>query len=113
MSVRTLSGLDRIFEMCEDIIDYCAGTRRKRSYARTIFLAIRSEARLDTPCYTRHVIKSKKDCGMDYGIAGKVALVTASSSGLGKAAAHALAAEGANVVLFSRTAEVLRAAAAE
>ena len=50
---------------------------------------------------------------MDYGIAGKVALVTASSSGLGKAAAHALAAEGANVVLFSRTAEVLRAAAAE
>ena len=50
---------------------------------------------------------------MDYGIAGKVALVTASSSGLGKAAAHALAAEGANVVLFARTAEMLRATAAE
>lgn len=50
---------------------------------------------------------------MDYGIKGKVALVTASSSGLGKASAHALAAEGANVVLFSRTAKVLNATATE
>ena len=50
---------------------------------------------------------------MDYGIAGKAALITASSSGLGKAAAHALAAEGANVVLFSRGASVLQATATE
>ena len=50
---------------------------------------------------------------MDYGIKGKVALITASSSGLGKASAQALAAEGANVVLFSRTQKLLSATAAE
>jgi 3-oxoacyl-[acyl-carrier protein] reductase len=50
---------------------------------------------------------------MNLGIAGKVALVTASGTGLGKAAAHALAAEGAKLVLFSRSADTLRATALE
>jgi len=50
---------------------------------------------------------------MDLGIAGKVALVTASSQGLGKAVAQALAAEGVKLVLFSRTVESLQATAAE
>lgn len=50
---------------------------------------------------------------MNLGIAGKVALVTASGTGLGKAVAHALAAEGAKLVLFSRSADALRATAAE
>ncbi|WP_132059026.1 SDR family oxidoreductase [Halorussus amylolyticus] len=44
---------------------------------------------------------------MDLGLAGDSALVTASSSGLGRASAKALAAEGANVALCSRGGEKL------
>ena len=57
---------------------------------------------------------------MDLGIAGRVALVTASSAGLGRASAEALAGEGAKVVVSARgterleaTAEALRAGGAE
>lgn len=50
---------------------------------------------------------------MDLGIAGKTALVTASSGGMGRNIAHALAAEGVNVVLFARSAGKLQEAAAE
>ena len=46
---------------------------------------------------------------MDLGIAGKVALVTASSKGLGKASALALAGEGARVAICARGEEALRA----
>lgn len=45
---------------------------------------------------------------MDLGIAGKVALVTASSKGLGRAAAEALAGEGARLVITARGEEALR-----
>src|SRR4051812_626851 len=45
---------------------------------------------------------------MNFGIAGKVAVGTACSSGLGKAVAYALAAEGAKLVLFARSEAVLR-----
>lgn len=44
---------------------------------------------------------------MDLGIAGKVALVTASSKGLGRAAAEALAADGARLVICARDRESL------
>jgi 3-oxoacyl-[acyl-carrier protein] reductase len=44
---------------------------------------------------------------MDSGLDGDVALVTASSSGLGRASAEALAAEGANVVICGRSPERL------
>ena len=44
---------------------------------------------------------------MDLGIEGKVALVVASSKGLGRAAAEELAAEGARVVISARGAEAL------
>ena len=50
---------------------------------------------------------------MNLGISGKTALVTASSAGMGRNIAHALAAEGANVVLFARTADKLRGVAHE
>jgi 3-oxoacyl-[acyl-carrier protein] reductase len=50
---------------------------------------------------------------MDLGIKDKVALVTASSGGMGRNIAHALAAEGAHVVLFARSVDKLEAAAAE
>ncbi|WP_435157049.1 SDR family oxidoreductase [Haladaptatus sp. DFWS20] len=50
---------------------------------------------------------------MDLAIEGNTALVTASSSGLGKASAKALAREGANVVLNGRTQESLDVAVEE
>ncbi|ALM84247.1 SDR family oxidoreductase [Bordetella sp. N] len=50
---------------------------------------------------------------MDLGIKGKTALVTASSGGMGKNIAHALAAEGANIVLFARSEDKLAAVAQE
>jgi 3-oxoacyl-[acyl-carrier protein] reductase len=48
---------------------------------------------------------------MDLGIRGKVALVAASSKGLGRAVAEELAAEGVNLVLCARGEETLRATA--
>jgi 3-oxoacyl-[acyl-carrier protein] reductase len=50
---------------------------------------------------------------MDLGLSGKVAIVTGSSRGLGKAAAAALAGEGARVVLNGRTQSTLDEAAQE
>jgi len=50
---------------------------------------------------------------MDLGIAGKRALVTGSSKGLGKAVAAALAAEGVRVAICSRNAETAAKTAAE
>jgi 3-oxoacyl-[acyl-carrier protein] reductase len=50
---------------------------------------------------------------MDLGLAGKTALVTAASKGMGKASAMGLAAEGARVAMCARTEADLRAAAAE
>jgi 3-oxoacyl-[acyl-carrier protein] reductase len=49
---------------------------------------------------------------MDLGLAGKVALVSGASRGLGRAAAERLAAEGAHVVMSARSAGTLGAAAA-
>jgi len=48
---------------------------------------------------------------MDFKIAGKVALVTAASRGLGKAVALQLAREGAKVAICSRTKDKIEAAA--
>jgi len=50
---------------------------------------------------------------MDLGLAGKRALVTGSSTGIGRAIAAALAAEGARVTLCARRSEPLETAAAE
>lgn len=50
---------------------------------------------------------------MDLGIAGKVALVTASSKGLGRATAIALAGEGCRVVICARGEEALATTAAD
>ncbi len=49
---------------------------------------------------------------MDLGIAGKVALVAASSRGLGRAVAEELAAEGVNLILCARGEQELAETAA-
>ncbi len=48
---------------------------------------------------------------MELGIKGKVALVSASSAGMGRSIACALAAEGVNLVLFARSSDALDALA--
>lgn len=48
---------------------------------------------------------------MDTGLGGKCAIVCAASKGLGRATAHALARDGARVVMCARTADTLNAAA--
>jgi 3-oxoacyl-[acyl-carrier protein] reductase len=50
---------------------------------------------------------------MDLGLTGKVALVPASSRGLGRACAHALAREGARMMVSSRSDEAAEATASE
>jgi 3-oxoacyl-[acyl-carrier protein] reductase len=50
---------------------------------------------------------------MDLGIRGKVALVCASSKGIGRAAAYALAGEGVHLAICSRDEGALRATAAD
>jgi len=50
---------------------------------------------------------------MDLGIAGKLALVTAATKGLGRACAEALAAEGCRVAICARTAEDVKRVARE
>jgi 3-oxoacyl-[acyl-carrier protein] reductase len=50
---------------------------------------------------------------MDLGLRGKTAVVAAASKGLGKAVAKALAREGANVVMFSRSQSSIDEAVAE
>jgi 3-oxoacyl-[acyl-carrier protein] reductase len=57
-------------------------------------------------------LESKED-GLDLGLEGKVALVTAASKGLGRAIATELAREGASVVISSRDEEALARTAAE
>jgi 3-oxoacyl-[acyl-carrier protein] reductase len=50
---------------------------------------------------------------MDLQLAGRVALVNAASRGIGRAAAHALAAEGARLVISGRDEAVIAEAAAQ
>jgi 3-oxoacyl-[acyl-carrier protein] reductase len=49
---------------------------------------------------------------VDLGLAGTVAIVGGSSSGMGRATARTLAGEGCRVVLFARRAELLSDVAA-
>ena len=50
---------------------------------------------------------------MDLGLAGKVAVITGGSEGIGKAAAISMIREGASVVICARTQETLDSAAEE
>ncbi len=50
---------------------------------------------------------------MDFGLKGRAAIVAAASTGLGKATALELAAEGANIVITARSEETLQSSAEE
>ncbi|MGZ8475184.1 MAG: SDR family NAD(P)-dependent oxidoreductase, partial [Candidatus Limnocylindria bacterium] len=50
---------------------------------------------------------------MDLGMRGKTAVVGGATSGLGRASADALAAEGCRLLIWSRNADALAATAAE
>ena len=50
---------------------------------------------------------------MDLGLRGRLAVVGGASAGLGRASASALAAEGCNLLIWSRNAERLEATAGE
>jgi 3-oxoacyl-[acyl-carrier protein] reductase len=58
-------------------------------------------------------MRLQEDFVMDTGLKGCVALVTASSQGIGRAVALGLAREGANLVMCARRKDVLQAAADE
>ena len=60
---------------------------------------------------SRHGFAGYPPVPMDLGLQGRVALVTAASSGIGFGIAEALAAEGASVAVSSRTPERIEAAA--
>src|SRR5476651_1337692 len=75
-------------------------------------------ARLDAPradhnTRSRTNAVSRKEDPMDLGIAGRKAIVCASSRGLGKACARALAEAGCEVVINGRDGKTLNATAGE
>ena len=69
--------------------------------------------RVAAPMTSRSSGQREKETKMDFGIKGKRALVCASSKGLGRGCAEALAAEGVSLVMNARGAEALEATAAE
>jgi 3-oxoacyl-[acyl-carrier protein] reductase len=60
-----------------------------------------------------HTSGGSEEADMDLGLNGKVALAAASSQGIGRAVAEALAAEGASLVICSRSEEPLERARVE
>src|SRR6056297_4108632 len=70
-------------------------------------------ALLGSPCEIMRAIQEDRENSMDLGIKGKRALVCASSKGLGRGCAEALAEAGVNLILNARGAETLEATAAE
>jgi 3-oxoacyl-[acyl-carrier protein] reductase len=57
------------------------------------------------------MVASHKGVDMDFGLSGKVAVITGGSEGIGRAAARSLGREGARVVICARRADVLEGTA--
>src|SRR5687768_4160278 len=57
--------------------------------------------------------RARQGVGMDLGLDGRVALIAGGSTGIGRAAAIRLAAEGAAVAVLARSAEKVEAVVAE
>src|ERR1700746_3784339 len=67
---------------------------------------------IQVPLYPKLTSSTSRAYQMDLGISGRRAIVCASSRGLGRACAHALAAAGCEVVINGRDEESLKATAA-
>src|SRR5258708_6359909 len=72
-----------------------------------------SMARISSVTNAASAGRSRPECGMDFGLSGKFALVTGGSHGIGLASAKQLAAQGCNVAICSRSQERLDAAIGE
>src|SRR6056297_445950 len=70
-------------------------------------------ALLGSPCEIMRAIQEDRENSMDLGIKGKRALVCASSKGLGRGCAEALAEAGVNLIMNARGSEALEETAAE
>src|SRR6185503_3838315 len=87
-----------------------SNTRRKHLRTRSTST---SSVRHDRTGSTKQTtISDGSSCIMDLGLKDKVALVAASSQGLGRAVAEELAAEGASLVLCARDSQTLDQTAA-
>ena len=76
------------------------------------FFSVRSAPKQGGACTDVRCGACGDTAAMDLGLAGTVAIVGGSSSGMGRATARTLAGEGCRVVLFARRAELLTEVAA-